>query len=130
MKVLMSGVALTAGLLLGTTPVHAQRVVEVGVVVHGGPVSGHVVIAPRPTSRVIIVERPAPRRVEYRDRHWSYGRYVEYSGRDWDRYHGKKHKKHDRDCDRDHDRDYDRDRDHHDRDHHDRHDDRDYHDRH
>ncbi len=70
--------SLLAGLLLTTAaPLQAQRV-EAGVVVHGGPVAGHVVIRDgystyrRPqTRRVIVVERPHAMRVERVHRHRS-----------------------------------------------------------
>jgi hypothetical protein len=69
--------SLLAGLVLtvAAVPLHAQRV-EAGVVVHGGPVAGHVVIRDgystyrRPyTRRVIVVERPRIVVVERGHRH-------------------------------------------------------------
>ena len=76
--------SLLAGLVLtvATVPLHAQRV-EAGVVVHSGPVAGHVIVRDgystyrRPvTRRVIVVERPRIVAVErvrgHRPaRHWS-----------------------------------------------------------
>ena len=67
--------SLLAGLVLtvAAVPLHAQRV-EAGVVVHGGPVAGHVVIRDgystyQRTRRVIVVERPHVVVVERVHRH-------------------------------------------------------------
>ena len=67
--------SLLAGLVITAAPLHAQRV-EAGVVVHSGPVAGHVVIRDgystyrRPVERrVIVVERPRIVTVERVHRH-------------------------------------------------------------
>jgi hypothetical protein len=67
--------SLLAGLVITAAPLHAQRV-EAGVVVHSGPVAGHVVIRDgystyrRPVERrVIVVERPRIVMVERVHRH-------------------------------------------------------------
>ncbi len=101
--------SLLAGLVLtvATVPLHAQRV-EAGVVVHSGPVAGHVIVRDgystyrRPvTRRVIVVERPRIVAVErvrgHRPaRHWSRRGYhpvtlYYWDGRYYDRWIGHRH---------------------------------------
>jgi hypothetical protein len=53
-SVVLGGIAL--GMLLAAGPARAQ-VVEAGVVIRSGPVIGHVVVAPRYASPVVVVER-------------------------------------------------------------------------
>ena len=100
---LLAGLALT----VAAVPLHAQRV-EAGVVLHGGPVAGHVIVRDgystyrRPvTRRVIVVERPRIVAVErvHRHRparHWSRRGYHPVTlyyrdGRYYDRLTGHRH---------------------------------------
>ena len=88
---LLAGLALT----VAAVPLHAQRV-EAGVVLHGGPVAGHVIVRDgystyrRPvTRRVIVVERPRIVAVErvHRHRparHWSRRGYYPVTLYYWD----------------------------------------------
>jgi hypothetical protein len=101
--------SLLAGLALSlvAVPLHAQRI-EAGVVVHGGPVAGHVIVRDgystyrRPvTRRVIVAERPRIVVVErvhrHRpSRHWSRRGYhpvtlYYWDGRYYDRWIGHRH---------------------------------------
>lgn len=104
---LLAGFALT----VAAVPLHAQRV-QAGVVVHSGPVAGHVIVRDRydegystyrrpNTRRVIVVERPRMVVVErvHRHRparHWTRRGYrpvtvYYWDGRYYDRWIGHRH---------------------------------------
>lgn len=73
---LMSGGALL--LLVGIPGTSVAQRVAADVVIHSGPVIGHVAIGERPR-RVVVVERYAPRRIHVYG--WNHGRYYRDHGR-------------------------------------------------